>query len=194
MTAGDGMQVAALVLSMVALLASLANARRQIRLSRHSNSVSVLVDLFREHRSDKLARARKFVYSELGSFDLAAGLEALPLEQGELVRDLAWYYDNLGALVLHDIVDIEPVAGYLGGSIVDSWKKIHPLVEAERAKRKTAGSSDPGRWQEYFEYLHNLVQYRTPQNARDRRLRGSLKVPISVRIRSRFVRGDAPFS
>lgn len=180
------MQLAAFVLSLVALTASLVASRRQMRLSRHLNSISVLVDLFREHRSDRLARARKFVFAELSTFNLHEGLSGLPESERDLVRDLAWFYDNLGALVLHDIVDIEPIAGYLGGSIIDSWEKMAPIVDAERRIRMAGGSSDPGRWQEYFQYLYNLVCIGTPQSARDKRVRSSFKAPMRTRFHKGF--------
>ncbi|MFG1646706.1 hypothetical protein ACGFMK_41070 [Amycolatopsis sp. NPDC049252] len=141
-----------------------------------------------------MAQARRFVFYEIGGFDLSQGLACLPLEQQVLVRDLAWYYDNVGALVLHDVVDLEPVAGYLGGSIIDTWEKMCPLIEAERAKRADSGSADPGRWQEYFQYLYNLVEIRRPQYARDKKLRASEKIPLRVMIRRKLMSEDSPLN
>lgn len=57
------MEVFALVVSFLALLVSVATSFRQLRLARHANAVPVLVDLFREHRSERLAQAREFVYT-----------------------------------------------------------------------------------------------------------------------------------
>jgi hypothetical protein len=75
-----------------------------------------------------------------------------------------WYYDNLGALVAHKIVDIEPIAGYLGGSVVDMWTALEPLVRAERNLRLSA--SDPARWQLYFEHLALHVHKVPPAKSR----------------------------
>jgi hypothetical protein len=116
------------------------------------------VDLFKEHREDRLARARQFVFTELAARDLSEGLANLPEEERLLVRDLAWFYENLGALVVHKIVDIEPIAGHLGGSAVAVWEKIKPIVDVEREKRRKDGMTEPGRWQEYFEELYQLLQ------------------------------------
>ncbi|MGB2570299.1 DUF4760 domain-containing protein [Micromonospora citrea] len=161
------MEVAALVFSVLALAVSVLMTRRQLTLARHNNSLPVLIDLFREHRSDRLADARRFVHSGLDKCDLSQGFAGLPEEEREMVRDLAWYYDNLGALVLHEVVDVEIVAGYLGGSVVAVWEKISPLIEAERLKR--ADDPDPRRWQEYFENLRFLVQEVPPSKARGSR-------------------------
>ena len=77
-----------------------------------------------------------------------------------------WFYDNLGALVAHDIIDLEPVAGYLGGSVMDCWTKLAPLVRGEREQRMIRGSGDPDRWQDYFENLDALVREHGPERAR----------------------------
>lgn len=137
------MQTASFVLSIVAIVVSLLNSLRQWRLSRHSNSLRVVVDLFKEHRDDRLARARLLVATELSNYDLSEGLSGLPEEERQLVRDLIWFYDNLGALVVHDIVDIEPIAGYLGGSVVAVWEKMSPVIKVEREKRRSAGQQTP---------------------------------------------------
>jgi hypothetical protein len=161
------MEFAALVFSIIALVVSATMTRRQLRLARHSNSLPILVDLFREHRSSRLAEARQFVYRGLSSHDPKNGLAALPADKRDLVRDLAWYYDNLGALVLHEVVDVGLVAGYLGGSVVSVWDSMRPFVEAERTRR--SNDPDPRRWQEYFENLAALMREVPPSKARGAR-------------------------
>jgi hypothetical protein len=161
------MQQASFVLSIVAIVVSLLNGLRQLRLSRHANSLRVLVDLFKEHREERLARARQFVYTELASYKLDAGLSSLPEEERILVRDLAWFYDNLGALVFHRIVDLGPIAGYLGGSVIAVWEKMKPIVDVERDRKQAAGMPDPG-WQEYFEMLYHMVNKSPDFTARAR--------------------------
>ncbi len=79
---------------------------------------------------------------------------------------MAWYYDNLGTLVAHGHVDLEPVSGYLGESMALVWARMEPLVRAEREVR--AGTNDPQRWQVYFENLVALVRECPPAEARRR--------------------------
>ncbi|MFE1556708.1 hypothetical protein ACFW6V_17220 [Streptomyces sp. NPDC058734] len=160
------MGVVALVLSGLALVVSGAASVRQLRLARHANTLPVLVDLFREHRSDHLATARLYVFRDLPHCDPSAGLAGLPQDKQELVRDLAWYYDNLGALVTHGVVDLGPVSGYLGGSVINMWEGIAPFIEAERAQREAAQMADIVRPQVYFENLYHLVRKNLPATAR----------------------------
>ncbi|WP_404197242.1 DUF4760 domain-containing protein [Streptomyces tauricus] len=160
------MEIAALVVSVMALGVSGLVSVRQLRLTEHTNTLPVLVDLFREHRSMRLARAREVVFEQLPDWDLAAGMEGLPEVERNLIRELAWFYDNLGALVTHGVVDIEPVSGYLGGSVISVWERMEPLVRVERAKRAQNALPDPNRWQEYFENLYHLVRKMPPPQAR----------------------------
>ncbi|MEV0174511.1 hypothetical protein AB0I00_25735 [Streptomyces sp. NPDC050803] len=162
------MEIAALTVSLLAFCVSGAMSLRQLRLSQHANTLPVVVDLFREHRSVRLARARTFVHEELPSCDLTLGLAGLPEDGQELVRELAWYYDNLGALVAHGVVDVEPVSGYLGGSVISVWEHMEPLVAVERARRAESDLPDPNRWQAYFENLYHLVRETPAKQARAR--------------------------
>ncbi len=161
------MEAVAVSVSILALLVSAATAIRQLSLAKHTNSVPILVDLFREHRSNYLAEARQTVYQKLPDMDLTKGLAGLPKPTRESVRDLMWFYDNLGVLVVHRIVDIRPVSGYLGGAALLVWESVEPLVQAERAKRKDASEArDPGRWQHYFELLVEEIRRNPPAKSR----------------------------
>ena len=143
--------LAAVIVASLALLTSTGLSWRAVRLSRHSNTMPVLIDLFKEHRGERLARARNFIHNELSDCDLSRGLDGLPSEGRELLRDHAWSYDNLGALVTHGVIDLDAVSGYLGGSVTSCWKAVRPIVLAERAQRERY--DDPNRWQIYFENL-----------------------------------------
>ena len=161
------MDVIAVIVSFLALIASLATGVRQLLLSRHSNSVPVLIELFREHRGDYLAAARRLVYNGTEDFDLEHGLQGLDVEVQGPIRDLMWFYDNLGVLVVHKIVDVKPVSGYLGGSVLLVWSKLRPLVESERKIRELEGRDlDPGRWQHYFELLVDAILLSQPAQSR----------------------------
>lgn len=160
--------VAALVVAVASLVTSSGAAFLALRVARHANSNPVLIDLFTEHRSPELAAARVWVHAHMNEFPqcLDLGLDGLPADVRDAVRDLAWFYDNLGVLVHHGVVDIEPVSGYLGGSVLDLWPKYSKLVAGERARRERAGSEDPRRWQFYFESLYEAVRACPPETAR----------------------------
>jgi hypothetical protein len=162
-----------LTISLLALAAAVVVALLQWRTARQANDLPVLVDLFAEHRSKRLAQARTYVDQELQQHDLTRGLAGLPERERALIRDLAWYYDNLGVLVAHGHIDVEPVSGYLGAAAASVWQHMEPLIRAERSLR--ARSSDPDRWQVYFENLVRLIEECPPAEARRRQRRWRLR-------------------
>jgi hypothetical protein len=129
-----------------------------------------LVGLFSEHRSEHLTKARRFIGTELTANEEVGGLESLPEPQRLLMLDQLFFYDNLGALALHNIVPIEMISGYLGGALISVWEKVLPLVQMERLRRG-AGNLDRGPWLQYTEALYNLVVENQPTRARLRLLR-----------------------
>ena len=174
------MQIPALLVSIAALLTSVTVAAFQIRISRAGNSVQTLIGLFTEHRSHYLAEARHAIFNEAQDWDLSEGLAGVPEQWRLQVRDLMWFYDNLGVLVAHGVVSIRPVSAYLGGSVIEVWAKLEPMVQAERRKRASAGFYDSGRWQEYLEILLQMIKIYTPSKYR--------KLPIRARLRRLFSR------
>lgn len=142
--------IAVLGVSLVALVVAAISSVQSTKLARNSNALPVVVDLFREHRGERLASAREFVQKKMAKSPPDT-LEDLPRTERLLVQDLAWFYDNLGALIEYKIVDPAPAIGYLGGSVVDTWKVLGPLIEKERDRRDE--TSEPHRYQMYFERL-----------------------------------------
>lgn len=184
------MALAAVIISIIALMTSVILGWRALMLARHSNTMPVLIDLFREHRSERLADARHFVYFDLPKCDLSLGMDGLPDDKKALVRDLAWFYDNLGTLVAHGVIDIEPVSGYLGQSVLLYWEKMQPLVQAERKKRRD--SYDPERWQIYFENLYHLIRDQPPEKARAAQRMWRLQKPARALTHTGGIRLGAP--
>jgi len=85
------MELAALIVSMLAVLTSIFIGLRALMLARHSNTMPVLIDLFREHRSIRFTEGRRFAYKDLAKYDLSQGLPGLPEEKQELIRNLEDY-------------------------------------------------------------------------------------------------------
>jgi len=125
--------------------------------------------MFKEHRHPALADTRAYLH-RIGELEATLGFDAFGDRRDDV--QLAWYYDNLGALVAHDVIDVDPVAGYLGGAMTDIWRILEPFVATERMRR--SASPDAGRWQQYFENLVVLVRETGPDSARKRQRRWRL--------------------
>jgi hypothetical protein len=140
-------------------------AQKELVEARAANSLPVLIELFAEHRSAHLIEARDFVYHKLPKLSTPNGLQSLSRSKRRLVIDLLFFYDNLGNLVAHGVVDLPPVSAYLGGSLQTVWELVYgSIVEPERNRR--AKSADANRWQAYFENLYVLTKQHTPAEFR----------------------------
>ena len=158
-----------MVLSLVAILVALFASRHRQRSGRRANAMPVVsLDSFREHRGVRFSDARTCVFARLPQHDPSDGLDALPREDKELVRGLAWFHDNLGALVAHNVVDPKPVSACLKGLVISAVtsarEHIEPFVAVERAKR--ADSSDRERPQVRFGNLYLPVEESPPRRSR----------------------------
>jgi hypothetical protein len=77
---------------------------------------------------------------------------------------------------VHKIVDAPLVAGYTGGSIIDVWEKLLPLVEADRVNRAAAGRTDHKYWLEYFQYLYDTaIAAEAGRKKKDGRMRAAMR-------------------
>ncbi len=176
------MDVAAFVLSLVAFFVTAVSAYATHQRGRQANALPVLITLFQTYQTDEMASARRYVFRELEHQDSEAGFDGLP-EAGKGVRRLVWLYDQLGVLVTHGVVDLDPVAGYLGSSVLNSWPKLKPFIDAERQLRLRDGAIDGFRYQAYHENLVELMKYELrPEEARRRQLLWRLGDPTPSRI------------
>jgi len=92
-------------------------------------------------------------------------LDAPPREDEEPVRELAWFHDDLGALVTHNVVGLKSVSAYPGGSVISAAREhVQPLAAVERA-----GGSAPRRFQVCFEKLCLPVEESPPRRSGPRR-------------------------
>jgi hypothetical protein len=60
----------------------------------------------------------------------------LPAEPKEHVRQVAFFYDELGKLVVHGVVDQKFIIGSYGVTIYRTWHAIAPYVYREREIRQ----------------------------------------------------------
>lgn len=132
-----GFNVAALSISIVALVASALLAFGQLRSTQRANTLAMFFDGFRETRSPEFRRSIEYVLYHLRE-EFPAPVSYLELPEGpkEHVRQVAFFYDELGKLVVHGIVDRDLVIGSYGLSIYRTWIAIAPYVYRERDLRQ----------------------------------------------------------
>ncbi|MCX4564741.1 DUF4760 domain-containing protein [Streptomyces phaeochromogenes] len=125
----------ALVVSVGALGTSLAVARRQLRLAHNSNLLPIVLDLFRETRTLDFSQSMEYIRDQLtGQHPADDGYRNLPEEVKVHIRRVGLFYDDIGKLVTHGVVDEQLILGAYGNAIPRTWDTLAPFVYAEREK------------------------------------------------------------
>ncbi|MGW7386913.1 DUF4760 domain-containing protein [Streptomyces sp. NPDC054794] len=95
------------------------------------------LDGFRESRSPDFRASVEYVLYHLrDDFPTAVSYLELPDGPKEHVRQVAFFYDELGKLVVHGVVDQDLVIGSYGRTIYQTWLAIAPYVYRERELRQ----------------------------------------------------------
>ncbi|TYK51439.1 DUF4760 domain-containing protein [Actinomadura decatromicini] len=127
------LDLATLTISITALVVSLVLTLRQIRLASGGNHLPVVLDAFRETRSPAWFEAQKYVLNELTAEHTPDyGYRGLPERARAHAGAVGLFFDDLGKLVAHDVIDQSLVIGAYGTGIVRLWDVLAPYVYTER--------------------------------------------------------------
>ena len=97
-----------MTLSLVAIVISWLSALRQRRLAHSSNHLPIVITMFRESRTDAWLAAQKHVLTDLPGRDPAKyGISGLPKQPRDHAALIGIFYDGLGELVAHRMIDQE---------------------------------------------------------------------------------------
>jgi hypothetical protein len=156
--------VVAVAVSVAAFGTSLYTNRRQIHSAEGGNQLPVVMEAFQTSRAPGWVPAEEYILTRLAiEHPSDGGHRALPHEVREHTHMIGLFYDDLGKLVAHRIVDKRLVIGAYGGNIVRLWDVLAPYVYAERRLRGT----------HFWVYFENLaaVTAETPPESVYARLR-----------------------
>lgn len=127
------LNLAALAISLTALVTSALLTRRQVRLATSGVHLPVILESFKETRSATWFEAQEFVLTELaGKHESAGGHRGLPKAVRDHANTIGLFYDDLGKLVAHGMIDQNLIIGSYGTNIVRLWDALAPYVYGER--------------------------------------------------------------
>lgn len=127
------LNLATLAISLTALVVSICLTLWQIRLASGGHHLPVVLDAFKETRSTAWLEAQESVLTKLAEEHAAdCGLRGLPVPARTHANIIGLFYDDLGKLVAHGVIDQNLVIGAYGTPIVRLWDSLAPYVYAER--------------------------------------------------------------
>ena len=155
------MELLSIIVSIIALLLSILVAIKQSHDAKSSDSVSAVLELFAEFRKPELVEARQTVIHKLSvdNYCPEVGLYGLPDEVKHSALSVSHFFDHVGVLVAHNLVNREAIIGWIGDSAIYCWDSLFPYIVAERKIRNAP-------YQEYFELLYEAIQKNPPSRIR----------------------------
>ncbi|WP_435863905.1 DUF4760 domain-containing protein [Streptomyces phaeochromogenes] len=141
------LNLTSLSISLTALVVSILLTLRQIRLASGGNHLPVVLDAFRESRSVEWLAAEEYILTALTNDHATdCGCRGLPVPARTYADTIGLFYDDLGKLVAHGVIDQNLVIGAYGTNIVRLWDAVAPYVYADRRRHGR-------RYWSYFEDL-----------------------------------------
>jgi hypothetical protein len=166
MDASTVVNLGSLLFSLLAVAVSAAFALRQSKLMRDTNLVPVVIDLFQDFRDPEFKAHLSYIQHKLWDDCPPAdhGMTDLPNEARGHAYAVLKFFDTVGLLVAHGVVNELVPLGAMGGSILRAWARIGPYLKNERIRRQ-----DPN----YAMFFENLAAraYRMPPARLNARLR-----------------------
>ncbi|HLW47868.1 MAG TPA: DUF4760 domain-containing protein [bacterium] len=162
----------------VVIAATAIAALIQLRHTRSANQIAVVTEIRQTLESEKFTRARRFVAEEVPKLiaDPAGrsklGADVFPPEI-EAVRDVANFFEVMGAFVKFGIVDRALACDLWDGVVFKTWKQLEPVV---MIRRQTAR----GLWAS-FEYLAVICEKSLSKSQGDYYPRGMRRMSIDKR-------------
>ncbi|MEI7660888.1 MAG: hypothetical protein WCK34_01760 [Bacteroidota bacterium] len=149
-----------LFLSGLSLIISTLVLIRQISFAKKSNQLQVAIDVLREYRNIEFKNKVKIIFENIDSHDTAhRAFDDYPADICNALRSVSNFFDNIGLLIFHKLVDKEIIIGFMGENALTVWDKISPLILNIRDK---SGMD----YQCYYEHFVCLVQEKDPDLVR----------------------------
>ena len=163
----------------VVIAATAIAALVQLRHTRSSNQIAAITEMRETLESERFGQARRFVAEQVPK------LLADPAERNKLgdqifppeidaVRDVANFFEAMGAFVKLGIVDQALVCDLWDGVVFRWWKQLEPIIVIRREV------SDRGLWAN-FEYLAVICEKSLSETHGDHYPRGMRRMTIDTR-------------
>jgi hypothetical protein len=149
MSASTAMNLGALFVAIAALAVSVVFARRQLTSATSASTVQIAIEvLTRETRTDAFMDSEDFVLNHLAAnHPPGQGVAKLPHEARRHFHRVAFYYADLGVLLLYGTAQATMIVATMRGPALRAWSVLEPYIRAERAARNST------RYLNFFEHL-----------------------------------------
>jgi hypothetical protein len=154
------------ILALIAVFISTWQARSNIQHARHSRSLPVIAESFKEFRYPEF---RESIHNLLTlPMDKMAGnsFATLTKDRREDAYKVCYFFDYIGTLIAFGIIREDIIIATMGTPIMQVWSAMSPIIEKERAyRRETYSSKTPPGFLTFYEHLVACVDARGGREA-----------------------------
>lgn len=146
--------VVSVVLALAAVCVSTWQARSSIQHARHSRSLPVIAEIFKEWRSREFRESVHQLLALPSGKMTDGGFVALAGDRRQDAYKVLYFFDYIGTLVAFGIIREDIVIATMGTQIMQVWSAMFPFIEKERIHRSQAyPSNTPPGFLAFYEHL-----------------------------------------
>lgn len=123
----DTFTILSVIMSFIGGGALIITFREGQKATRRANTLPVCIDIFRELRSQEFLKAEETIIK-----GLVKGEKDNPEELKKNIKTYLHIMNNISALVIHNIVDEDPIIAYKGGDILYHYELLEPYIKEYR--------------------------------------------------------------
>lgn len=157
------LNIAALLLSVLALGLSTMLAIRQYQEARVANQLPVVLNMFHGLRTETFHAHEGYVLQHLAKeCPDELGYSQLTGKSRAAFQTVASFYTSLGMMIAFRLINKDLASALFGSRMLKAWDVMAPYVNQERKLRDSAPDSGDGVYGEYFEYFAETVRSHSP--------------------------------
>jgi hypothetical protein len=134
------LNIAAIIISFVALAVSSFLAIRQSLAAKQANRIPVFIDLFKDARNPEFRDRERSLWRDLNEHEPSLGFSGLPKGQRHDAEIVCSYYSTLAYCVTIGIAEHDLAVIPVYYRLLRTWEAVYPFVRAERKIRNDGGS------------------------------------------------------
>lgn len=147
-----------IVIALAALGVAVWQTRENSRLQDVINSSPIVVDIWDRWQTESFRQDVLVVVNEAPQTWPQEGIKGLSPDYRRSAYSVIYFFNQVGTLVVFNLVSEDLIVGVLGSWIVQTWRVLEPLIIKERELRAETYSADtPANFSDYYEHLAQRV-------------------------------------
>jgi hypothetical protein len=155
---GQIINLGSVLIALAAVCVAAWQIRSSVQGAKKANALPVISEIFNQWRSlDFNASLRRLIDARFEELAVP-GFESLPRKLRQDAYEVCYFFDYLGTLAAHKIMNEDIIIGVMGTRLAQMWEIMSDLIRRERACRAhSLPQSVPPGFLVYYEHLAKRI-------------------------------------